>query len=245
MKILIKNLTTIVYKSIFNLKKNNGLRALAYHSIINKNSKDLWSLDIELFKEHISFFKKINVLSSDMLLKNEIDDGIIITFDDGYKDNIEIAAPLLIDNNIPFTIFVVTDFIRKNNKKFMNEFDLKKLSKNQLVNIGSHSKSHPRLTQCNDNDLKKEIFESKKYLEDILGKEVNKFAYPHGIFNQRVVDQVKNANYKLAFSSHYDVIKQKDNKFYLNRNEIWNSDNLTTLKSKINGDWDWLKYRKL
>ena len=245
MKILIKKLITIIYKSFFNLKKNNGLRALAYHSIVSKKSKDIWSLDLELFKEHISFFKTINVISADTILYNKINNGIIITFDDGQKDNFETAAPLLIDNNIPFTIFVVTDFIKENNNKFIDVVELKKLSENQLVTIGSHSKSHPRLTQCSDIDLKKEIFDSKKYLEDVLGKEVDKFAYPHGIYNQRVVDQVKIANYKLAFSSHYDVIKPINNKFYLNRNEIWNTDNLLTLKSKIDGDWDWLKYRKL
>ena len=78
-----------------------------------------------------------------------------------------------------------------------------------------------------------------------MGKKTELFSYPHGMFDQRVIIQVKKARYKLAFTSHYDVIKPKDDRFTLNRNEIWNTDNLSNLKSKINGDWDWLKYRNL
>ena len=130
-------------------------------------------------------------------------------------------------------------------KGFMNPSMLRELSKNPLVTIGSHSKSHIPLTSCNQEELKIEISESKSYLEDLLGEEISMFSYPHGKFNSLVKDAVLKGGYKLAFTSHYDVNHLNQDKLALNRNEIWNTDNLQILKNKIAGDWDWLKYRSL
>ena len=130
-------------------------------------------------------------------------------------------------------------------KGFMNPGMLRELSKNPLVTIGSHSKSHIPLTSCNQEELKIEISESKSYLEDLLGDEISMFSYPHGKFNSLVKDAVLKGGYKLAFTSHYDVNHLNQDKLALNRNEIWNTDNLQILKNKIAGDWDWLKYKFL
>ena len=86
---------------------------------------------------------------------------------------------------------------------------------------------------------------SKLYLEDFLGKEVSAFSYPHGKFNSLVREEVMKAGYILGFTSHYDLNYIDQDKLTLNRNEIWNSDNLNSFKKKLDGHWDWLKYRKL
>ena len=78
--------------------------------------------------------------------------GISITFDDGYLDTYEITAPYLIENNIPFTIFIL-QIMLKIKKWFYVRKMLKELSENNLVSIGSHSENHNQLTKLNDLDL--------------------------------------------------------------------------------------------
>ncbi|SVE21719.1 uncharacterized protein METZ01_LOCUS474573, partial [marine metagenome] len=90
-----------------------------------------------------------------------------------------------------------------------------------------------------------EVRDSKSYLEDLLGKEVSAFSYPHGKFNSFIRDEVMKAGYFLGFTSHYDLNHLDQDRLTLNRNEIWNSDNLNNFKKKIDGHWDWLKYRNL
>ena len=134
-------------------------------------------------------------------------------------------------------------YIKNNKKNFINKKMLIDLSNNSLVSIASHSKSHPLLSKCNDKDLNSEIKDSKSYLEDLLGKEITQFSYPNGDYNLRVKDKIAQSGYKLAFCSNFNMNLSSENKFSLSRTEIWNSDSLKTFKEKLNGDWDWLKYR--
>ena len=64
------------------------------------------------------------------------------------------------------------------------------------------------------------------------------FSYPYGDFNAFVRSEVLKAGYKLGFTSHYDVTKKSQDKLKLNLNEIWNTDDLQTLKKKLQGDID-------
>ena len=239
---------TQIYK-IFK-KKQNFFRTLMYHSVFNdktenKNDK-LWHLSLSLFKSHIDFIKKNKdkkIYRIETLLTDCPLNGVSITFDDGYLDTYEIASPYLIENNIPFTVFVITDFIKNEKKGFMNENMLKELSKNNLVTIGSHSMSHHKLTELDNESIYNELNYSKLYLEDLLGKEVTTLSYPHGKFNNRIIKKAHQAGYKLAFSSKFNSNKKNENKFSLCRSEIWNTDTIEILNQKLIGNWDWLKYR--
>ena len=228
----------------------NSFRTLMYHSIyddkIENKPNQLWSLKSSLFKEQINFIKKEGnkkIYKTETLLTDCPIHGVSITFDDGYLDTYEIASPYLIENNIPFTIFVITDFIKNEKKGYMNEVMLKELSRNNLVTIGSHSISHHKLTELNDDKIYSELNYSKSYLEDLLGKEITTMSYPHGKFNNRIKKKVYEAGYKLAFSSKFNCNKINENKLSLYRNEIWNTDTVEILNQKLMGNWDWLNYR--
>ena len=239
---------TKIYKI---LKKNqNSFRTLMYHSIFNEKNDNrpnqLWSLKSSLFKEQINFITKdINkkIYKTEILLSDCPENGISITFDDGYLDTYEIASHYLIENNIPFTIFAITDFIKNNKKNFMDKNMLKELSKNDLVTIGSHSVSHSKLTELDDKSIYNELNYSKSYLEDLLGKEIITLSYPHGKFNNKIKEKVYEAGYKLAFTSKFNSNKKIENKLSLCRSEIWNTDTKEIFNQKLMGNWDWLYYR--
>ena len=220
------------YKKInFLNKKNNFFRTLMYHSVyddsIENDNKIMWRLGLSLFKEQIKFIKENKnnkIYKSEVLLSNAPLNGIL-------------------DLKIPFSIFVITNFIKNEKKGYINKSILKEMSENPYISIGSHTKNHYSLTNCSETTIYNELNDSKLYLEDLLGKEIVMFSYPHGKVNKFIEKKVSQTGYKLAFSSKFNVNKVDENKLALCRNEIWNTDSMQIFKQKLNGDWDWMKYR--
>lgn len=126
---------------------------------------------------------------------------IILSFDDGWKDQIVYAFPILEKFHYRATFFVFTNAIGR--KGFLTWDDLATL-RDAGMTIGSHSKSHPFLIKISDPAaLADEISGSKRILEDHLGITVNEFAYPFGQYNAAIVEMVKKAGYLSARGDFY------------------------------------------
>ncbi len=78
------------------------------------------------------------------------------------------------------------------------------------IEFGSHSATHPLLTQLSDVQLRREVSDSRQRLEDLLGTEVVCFAYPYGGFDERVRVAVAEAGYRLAFTADPGANLQND-----------------------------------
>ncbi|MAC40696.1 MAG: hypothetical protein CMJ05_02750 [Pelagibacterales bacterium] len=235
-----------LFFSMFRQSPKLGHRSIIYHSIGSEVIGDysgLNSLSKETFIEHIEFLKNYKIVSSELFDSNYSDLEISITFDDGYLDNLTFAAPILIENKIPFTVFVSTDFIDNKNNNCMNKKDLLELSLMKGVTIGSHGKSHCHLTKCKSKELIHELDYSRKYIEDVINKKVDTISYPYGDVNLFVATSAKKVGYKYGFSSRFDINNSISNNLLLNRSFIHSGDNIKILKQKIEGDWDWFKYR--
>ena len=108
------------------------------------------------------------------------------------------------------------------------------------MSIGSHSKTHPYLTRCDRLELKLEISDSKKYLEDLTGKPINSFAYPFGDVNKYVANVVRDSGYSFAVTTYPGIVNKNSELFYLKRNVILCHDNEENVLGKIKGQWDWI-----
>jgi peptidoglycan/xylan/chitin deacetylase (PgdA/CDA1 family) len=121
---------------------------------------------------------------------------IVISFDDGWTNQILYALPILEKHHFTATFFIFTDPIGK--RGFLTWDNLRTI-RDAGMSIGSHTLSHPFLTTITNEDiLWKEITESKKKLERHLGIVVREFAYPFGFYNPEVVALVKKAGYTSA-----------------------------------------------
>src|SRR5712692_1838156 len=133
---------------------------------------------------------------------------VVLTFDDGYRDNYDLAWPLLKQYGFTATIFLVSDSIGG-----YNSFDadlpgdpVPMLSWQQVremrsggITFGSHTCSHPRtLIGLDDARLRYELAESKATLETGLNAPVDQFSYPHDQLDGRVETAVEAAGYRLA-----------------------------------------------
>jgi len=122
---------------------------------------------------------------------DKVNKPIFITFDDGYKNNLNAFAAFQKVKTERFkptgTIFVISDFIGRSNR--LSQSDLKMMADSGLISIQSHTATHPYLTQIKNYGY--ELKESKDKIQRITGKPVIALAYPYGIFNDKVVAETK------------------------------------------------------
>lgn len=138
-----------------------------------------------------------------------LEKAISLTFDDGYQNFATEAAPVLAKYQQTATVFIVTSLIGLDNawdiaigdkpEALMDAETLVQLA-NEGIEFGSHSVSHARLGEVDQNVALVEITESKKVLTDLLSKPVEVFCYPYGSHNEGVRKQVEGSGYKLACS---------------------------------------------
>ena len=225
---------------------------LSYHSI----SEDISyiSLSTRIFEKQIIFLKKLGYVSINF---NEIDQNrknqIIITFDDGYKDILINALPILKRHNFKATCFFVTNQIGKNNQwdNKKEKFNIKKIMSNDEIkqwydsgmSVQSHSHNHFDLTKLSNIDIVKELEISKKYFKDKFNIETDVFCYPFGKVNQNVYDLTKKI-YKNAVTtnrSRYNI--NKHNPFLIPRIDMGKSISLTKLYFKLKTIYEDIKFK--
>lgn len=239
----------------------HGFRVLMYHSVNsgaggNQSNVpfDIFTVHPQLFKIHIKAliesptFSIVNLAEG---LGSNLPNSrtVAITFDDGYRDNLYTAAPILVELGIPFTIFITSESIKNGKTGFLTSSEVRELSDLPGVNIGAHGATHTPLTGLDDTELANELLSSKHYLEDIIGKEIIAVSYPHGAVDLRVRDAVIKAGYKIGACSRFGVNKNTHDPLALRRTVILTYDSKRVFMQKLHGDWDWYdctqNYRRL
>jgi peptidoglycan/xylan/chitin deacetylase (PgdA/CDA1 family) len=158
-----------------------------------------------------------------------------VTFDDAYK-NVASVLPDLARLRVPVTIFACPAFaddgrpftvpeLVERTRGFQSEaqtmtWDELRASAAMGVEIGSHTVSHPHLTGLGDRELEQELADSKRRLEDRLGRPCRFLAYPYGEQDHRVRAAARAAGYEGAFA----LRSRKRDPFAIPRVDIYRSD---------------------
>lgn len=201
---------------------------LGYHSISDVR-RDGLSISTAEFESHLRTLREANMESATLTeLWSHIQSTgldrpaaeergkVVITFDDGYRDNYELALPLLRKYGYTATFFVVTDLIGTNR---LNDFDIPKpsqglgpLSSFMLMNwrevavlaasgmqIGSHTCRHTVFgSDLSDEMMEVEVRRSRDTLESHLNCKVDLFCYPRGKLDPRAYKILRRAGYHIA-----------------------------------------------
>jgi peptidoglycan/xylan/chitin deacetylase (PgdA/CDA1 family) len=146
---------------------------------------------------------------------------LAITFDDGFASVLELAFPILSSLDMVATVFVVTDLVDSGkpldwpgiDQGGGPDRDVRGLSWAELEQlaeagweVGSHTRTHPRLTQLDDETLADELRGSRAACERALAGPCRSLAYPFGDVDMRVVEAAREAGYEAAASLPTGVV---------------------------------------
>jgi peptidoglycan/xylan/chitin deacetylase (PgdA/CDA1 family) len=230
------------------MQPTEGFRILIYHAVgtrIPEDKLNIYTISPNAFGLHIKALADYPENSFTCFIDGLTGKGLrtAITFDDGYKDNLYTAAPILLKYQIPFTIFISTSFVQKKDARYLSPEEVRELANLPGVTIGTHGATHIPLTQCSDAELKREVGDSKHYLEDLLGAEVMVMSYPHGAVDCRVKDKVAEEGYAMAACSRFGINDRGRDPLLLYRTDILGTDSVRVFRQKLHGDWDWYRWR--
>lgn len=124
--------------------------------------------------------------------------SVAITFDDGFRDNLTVALPLLEKYQLPMTLFVTAGFLDQ--KQYLSEEDLREISKNPLITIGAHGLWHRHFNQMRSDDARFEMLESRRLLERIIKRKVELMAWPFGDCDAGLEKLAAECGYRAAWA---------------------------------------------
>lgn len=207
------------------------IAVLTYHDFVEDNPENNMQISKDVFEEEMKYlhdhhYKTLKLEDIECFLekKCKLDKkSVLITMDDGWKNELEIAAPILKKYNLNAVIFYLGENYDGKNPNFMDMSDLETLKKDyKNIEIANHSYAlhyeEAYLLEKNDfiNDLEtmKEINDSKYY------------AYPYGKYTDKYIDALKEEDYSLAFTFGPDDNHRKltvnDNRYEIPRLNLSN-----------------------
>ena len=135
---------------------------------------------------------------------------VVLTADDGWESVYTYMYPIIKKLNIPTTLFIYPGSI-SSGKHFLSWDQLKELKNTGLFDIQGHTYSHPNFKVAKrklspaayEQFVQKELFTSKKILEDKMGIKVTLLAWPFGIYNDYLENEAEKAGYVMAFTIGY------------------------------------------
>jgi peptidoglycan/xylan/chitin deacetylase (PgdA/CDA1 family) len=176
-----------------------------------------------------------------------------VTFDDGYQNIVDNALPELAKRGIPATIFIVAGAlgVTPNWEDYSGGFDLAihelimsaeqlRALPSNLVQIGSHTRTHPMLVRLSEQQVRLELSTSRRMLEEIIGREVKLFSFPYGSFNTDVIACCREAGYERIFTTAPLQACCGTDPFIVGRVTVNPDDSLLEFRLKVHGAYRWL-----
>lgn len=154
---------------------------------------------------------------------------IILTVDDGYKNNYDIMFPVLKKYGMKAVIFLVSDetYNRWDVEKFgeeklelMQPDEVKEMIDSGLIEFGGHTLTHCDFHKIDIEQAKKEIYKNKEKLEEKYKINLTTFAYPYGHLTEDVKKIVKEAGYSFAVSTDTGSGYIEDDRYEIRRSGI-------------------------
>ena len=165
----------------------------------------------------------------DRLAGRRNDRVVVLTFDDGYADNLLNAAPILNAYGFSATCYVVSNHIGQHNQWDAETLGVRKplMNAEQIeawiaagMEIGSHTCSHPNLSKLDDETALRELDESRRTLSEKFGVKVRHFCYPFGRFAKATTELVRRAGYTSAVTTRRGLANERDDLYQLPRASI-------------------------
>ena len=209
---------------------------LGYHSITTENSSDLMRLNIDKFKEQMKYlydkgYSTLTLKNMKCYMEEKCDikrKSVLITFDDGYRDNYELVFPILKKYNFNAVVFVIGNNIDKDNYLTKDQIENTKI---EYPNIEFASHTYD-LHYDNVLSLKyDDYYQDFKKEKELINTKCH--AYPYGFYNDDMIKALKDNGYEMAFGFGVDGFRKASN-----NDNIYNIPRLA-----INSDMPFWKFK--
>ncbi|MEW6118575.1 MAG: polysaccharide deacetylase family protein [Pseudomonadota bacterium] len=226
----------------------HGPLMLMYHAVAaGKGAPDWpWAVSMQRFRTQLDFLADAGYRTPTMRELVEAPERFagtrtaVITFDDGYVDNLY-ACEALASRGMRASWFIVAGSIGRPpgwpddgrpRGRMLNARELQEM-REAGMEIGSHTVNHVRLTEADDPTLANELTDSRHQIEDALGHPVFSFAYPYGAWDTRCADAVAAAGYAAACTTRTGWAMRDGDPYRLRRLTVFNVDTLGTFARKL------------
>jgi peptidoglycan/xylan/chitin deacetylase (PgdA/CDA1 family) len=265
------DIISVCYRPFAAVFGNNKVRILCYHRVCDIPETKDYVRNITVkpveFERQMSFLSEngFNVITLEQFIEEKIarhppeKKTIVITFDDGYRDNYLNAFPILKRYEFNASFFLVTDYIggdsvfpwlklteaslrhyQANTQYWLplKEEDIIAMSSGGAC-FGSHTRSHCYLRQVGESQALEELKSSRTRLEEILKKPVRCFCYPFGGVDKNLIRLVGLSGYEAATGLITGSNTNKSDFLNLKRISIDGQDSFIKYKMKVAGGYDW------
>lgn len=218
---------------------------LMYHSIYKtkEDYHDHFSVELNNFKRHMQALKSSGIDIVPFGQEPHLENSVSITFDDGFKDNLTLVAPIMQELEIPYTVFMISDFLAEEHPQYLNNDELKTLSTMPGAQVGAHGQTHRPLGKLSNEQALTELQVSKKTLEAVLEAEVTSMSFPHGSYHSDILQQALQVGFKHIGNSIALPNLNENNTSMINRIAIFEYDSAQDVLNKLAGKWDWMGKR--
>jgi len=225
--------------------KLSGVSILMYHSA--GNDKAFFTVRPGEFRKQMELIKKsgypvrrLRDVVEDLENSRQLTPAIVITFDDGYENNVTEALPILKEFSFPATIFVATAFIglsRKNSEgialPMMGETQLRESVASGLITIESHGHNHIDFSKASLEEVRKDIATSVQLIKGYSSISEPILAYPWGHYTAQTPIVAQAAGCAAAVTVREGIVRANDPLFELKRNSVDSSTTIAQFRAKI------------
>ena len=225
-----------------------GVRILCYHRV--SADRDVLAVRPDRFRRQLEAIRESGcepVRVTDAvrgLAAGERTRRICVTFDDGYLDNLEEALPLLEEFEIPATLYVPGSLADGHPDYYwypgarppaLTPAQLRDLLATGIFDVQSHTMTHPSLPSLPDDRARAEIVESRHRISAAIGRPVEGFSYPAGLYGPREVALAREAGYSHAVTTRAGINTPDRDALELCRTLIGWADDRRRFQAKLDG----------
>jgi peptidoglycan/xylan/chitin deacetylase (PgdA/CDA1 family) len=160
---------------------------------------------------------------------NSCKGDVALTFDDGFRDNLTVALPLLEKYQLPITLFVAAGMVGRRN--YLSADELREMARHPLVTIGAQGLWHRRLTGLSNDEARLELRESRSQLKQITGRRIELMAWPAGECDARLERLSAECGYRGAWS----IWRGSNSTYSRWRVPLGRNDNMARFIAKVSG----------
>jgi peptidoglycan/xylan/chitin deacetylase (PgdA/CDA1 family) len=222
--------------------KSKGTCVILYYHSIPRDQQQRFADQLDVI---LRYAKPIAV--GEPLILNGGERYVGVTFDDGFENFAEVALPEMARRGIPSTVFIIADALGKafgphgHPERVMSADKLCKLPQN-LVAVGSHTLTHPFLPSLAEHEAGQEIAGSRAKIGTLLNRNVSLFSFPFGGFNEKLVEQCREAGYQRVFTTLPQFTPENADAFVVGRVRVDPDDWPLEFRLKLAGAYRWLPW---